>query len=140
MHADLYTDGASRGNPGPSAIGVILIIDNATRVDLSECIGHSTNNLAEYEAIIRGLKLAISKGVSELSLFCDNLVVVNQILGDYAVNSESLREKYDEVHRLLPEFEDCEITWIPREKNKQADGLASRALDREKRNARRKLR
>ena len=140
MRGDLYTDGASKGNPGPSAIGVVLIIENATRVDLSECIGHSTNNAAEYEAIIKGLELAKEKGVTHLTVHCDNLVVVNQILGDYVVNSASLKEKYDAVHRLLPDFEDCDIVWIPREQNKQADGLASRAIDRNRRNAGRRQR
>ena len=73
--------------------------------------------------------------MSHLTVHCDNLVVVNQILGDYAVNSEALKEKHDIVHRMLPSFEDCKFVWLPREQNKQADGLASRAIERERRNA-----
>lgn len=133
MKADLYTDGASKGNPGPSAIGVVLLMEDATRVDLSECIGHSTNNLAEYEAVIRGLSLALSKGVTEVTVHCDNLVIVNQILGDYTVNSPALKEKFDTIHQLLPRFNDYKFIWVPREQNKQADGLASRAIERKRR-------
>ena len=83
--------------------------------------------------MIRGLSLALSKGVTEVTVHCDNLVIVNQILGDYTVNSPALKEKFDIIHQLLPRFNDYKFIWVPREQNKQADGLASRAIERKRR-------
>lgn len=133
MKANLYTDGASKGNPGPSSIGVVLITDNAKKITLSEYIGETTNNVAEYEAIIRGLYLALDAGVSEVTVYSDSLVVIKQIVGIISVSSNPLQDKFNLIHRILPKFCDCSFKWIPRDENKIADNLANQAILREKR-------
>lgn len=125
MKAILYTDGSCLGNPGPAGIGVVLISHNET-IKVSEPIGHGTNNVAEYKALLRGLELALERGYSEIKVNLDSNIVASQVLGQYRV-SEKLAGLCAQVRELLKNFKTCHISWIPRELNDQADKLAKQA-------------
>jgi ribonuclease HI len=129
----IYTDGASRGNPGPSAIGVVLNDETGRYVaSISRCLGVTTNNQAEYRAIIAGLEKALSLGARQVTLFSDSELVVRQINGQYKIKHVALRPLYQEIVRLTGALEDFRIACIPREQNAVADALANKALDGEK--------
>jgi ribonuclease HI len=128
----INVDGASRGNPGPAAIGVTLKDENAQTVaDISEYIGRTTNNQAEYRALIAGLKKAISLGAKEVEVRSDSELIVRQMLGIYRVKKEELKPLQDEARRLAGSLRGFTIISIPREQNKEADKLANQALDAE---------
>lgn len=127
----LYTDGGSRGNPGQAAVGCVLIDPLQERVlkEYSECIGVATNNVAEYQALIAGLKMA--KGFQPNCLVChlDSELVVKQLNGEYRVKMPTLQPLLDEILELKVEFPSVLFTHIPREKNTRADLLVNKALD-----------
>jgi ribonuclease HI len=126
----LNVDGASRGNPGPASIGVTLKDENNTLVAcISEKIGHTTNNQAEYSALIAGLKKAISLGAREVQVRSDSELMVRQMLGIYRVKKEDLKPLHQEVKRLVGLLAGFQISSIPRELNREADKLANKALD-----------
>jgi ribonuclease HI len=126
----IYTDGAARGNPGPAAIGVILKeADGNIAAEISQCLGATTNNQAEYLAIIAGLEKAISLGVKNVSVKSDSELVVKQINGFYKVKNTVLRPLYQKVVQLTGSLESFSISYIPREQNAAADALANKALD-----------
>jgi ribonuclease HI len=126
----LNVDGASRGNPGPAAIGVTLKDENNTLIaEISEKIGHTTNNQAEYRAIIAGLKKAQSLGAREVVVRSDSELMVRQVTGVYRVKKAELMPLHDEVRRLAGSFASFKIGNIPREQNSEADKLANKALD-----------
>jgi ribonuclease HI len=126
----LNVDGASRGNPGPASIGVTLKDDRNKLVDsIAECIGRTTNNQAEYRALIAGLKKALSLGARQVIIRSDSELMVKQLLGLYRVKKEELKPLYAEVKQLTRSLESFQITAIPREQNREADKLANRALD-----------
>lgn len=126
----LFTDGGARGNPGPSAIGVVLKdLENATVTELGRYIGSATNNEAEYTALIEGLKLAISKNVLELECRLDSELVVKQMNGLYKVKNERLEKMYKEAKGLCQKFSNVTFVHIPRTKNKEADALVNKVLD-----------
>jgi len=125
----IYTDGASSGNPGPSSIGVV-IQDGQGRVisRISRSIGHTTNNQAEYRAIIAALEEASRLGAEEVEIRSDSELVVKQLKGRYRVKKATLRPLYQKVVQFIGSLETFTITHIPREQNAQADSLAHRAL------------
>jgi ribonuclease HI len=126
----IYTDGASRGNPGPAAIGVILKDESgATVAQISQCLGVTTNNQAEYAAIIAGLEKAIELGIKNVQVKSDSELVVKQINGQYKIKHVALRPLYLKVVALTGQLESFGIAYIPREKNRLADALANKALD-----------
>lgn len=126
----IFTDGASRGNPGPSSIGVSFVNTKGEEVDtLSEFIGENTNNYAEYFAVIRGLKKALEQGVTQIHLKSDSQFLIKQLEGEYAVKSENIKGLYKETIELLSQFQTVHLEHIPRELNKRADKLANIALD-----------
>ena len=125
----IFTDGASRGNPGPAAIGVAIKDEQGRLIStISQTIGRTTNNQAEYRAIITALERAISLGADQARLFSDSELVVKQINGKYRVKNASLQPLYREVKQLQSQFQSFTITHIPREKNEKADELADQAL------------
>jgi formyltetrahydrofolate-dependent phosphoribosylglycinamide formyltransferase len=129
----LYTDGGSRGNPGPGAAAYILKDSSGkTRSGKAFFISHATNNVAEYTAVVRGLEAAQAAGATQLELFSDSELMVRQIQGHYKVKSENLRELYMQVMELLTSFQSWKAIHIPREKNKDADKLANQAMDAKK--------
>jgi len=127
--AYLYFDGAARGNPGPAAIGWVLVTDDGIVAEAGDRIGETTNNRAEYEALIRGLEVARNRGYDALEIRGDSELIVRQIRGDYDTNEPALRERRVRVHELLAAFEDWSIAHVPREANERADELASAALE-----------
>jgi len=127
----LNVDGASRGNPGPAAIGVTIKDENNQLVaSLSERLGNTTNNQAEYKALIAGLKKAISLGAQQVTVKSDSELMVKQLQGKYRVKNADLRPLYEEVVKLAYSLGSFKITSIPREQNREADKLANEALDR----------
>ncbi len=127
----IYTDGASRGNPGPAAIGAVITRPNL-RVELSEPIGRATNNQAEYRAVIAALEYAFRLGASQVLLKSDSELIVNQLTGRYRVREPSLKLLFQEVKQLISQFESFTIECIPRELNAEADRLADKASNRQR--------
>lgn len=127
----IFTDGAARGNPGPAAIGVV-IQDEAgnTLARISRRLAATTNNQAEYRAIIAGLEKAVSLGVGTVVIKSDSELVVNQINGKYKIKNTALRPLYQKVVQLAGSLESLTVSYIPRNRNSEADALANKALDR----------
>lgn len=121
-------DGASRGNPGPAAIGYRVLRDDGG-VEGHEYIGEATNNEAEYTALIRALESALDKGCTDVIVEGDSELVVRQVRGQYNVGAENLVPLYEAVRALVGEFDDFEIRHVKRAKNEGADDLANEALD-----------
>jgi ribonuclease HI len=128
----IFTDGAARGNPGPAAIGAVISDESGSVLaTVSKCLGTTTNNQAEYCAIIAALEKAVSLGARSAELFSDSQLVVEQICGRYKIKHAALRTLYQDVVRLIGSLESFKITYVPRERNKAADGLANQALDKQ---------
>ncbi|MDR5656751.1 ribonuclease HI [Halodesulfurarchaeum sp. HSR-GB] len=125
----VYFDGACRGNPGPSAVGYVLVDEHGIVEEGGETIGRATNNQAEYEALIRALEVAAQYGYREIEIRGDSELIVKQVRGAWQTNDPTLREYRVRVHELLEEFEEYSITHVPRETNERADDLANEALD-----------
>jgi len=128
----IYTDGGSRGNPGPSGIGVYIETLNKK---FGEYIGNKTNNEAEYEALLFGLKklkYIIGKAQSkqtEVKCFLDSELVVKQLNHEYKLKEERIQKYFIEIWNLILDFKLASFNHIPREKNKIADGMVNEALD-----------
>ena len=127
--AHVYFDGASRGNPGPAAIGWVIVTGGGIVAEGGERIGEATNNRAEYEALVRALEAANEYGFDVVELKGDSELVVKQVRGEWNTNAPGLRERRVRVHELLREFDDWSIGHVPREINERADELANEALD-----------
>jgi len=126
-----YTDGASRGNPGPAAAGFTLSEPGGTELQAKAFfLGEATNNAAEYTAIIRALEAARQIGAEQITVFSDSELLVRQVNGQYKVKSEHIRPFFHQVLDLLAQFRDWKVRHILREKNKKADKLVNLALDR----------
>jgi len=126
----IYTDGGSRGNPGPAA-GAFIITDQAGKQICAQArfLPDATNNIAEYTALLTALQKTISLGVKNVKIFSDSELMVKQINGDYKVKNDNIRELFSQCFALLDELTSWQITHIPREKNKLADKLVNRAID-----------
>jgi ribonuclease HI len=128
----LKTDGSGAGttdNPAQGAIGVVLRDPDGHLVDeLSKPIGPAINTVAEYWALIEGLKLARSHGIQRIRVFLDSELVVDQVNGQAKVGKEHIRPLHAEACSLLQEFPNIRLSWIPRKWNAEADALATRAL------------
>lgn len=124
------TDGASRGNPGPSGIGVVLDVDgDAVPIERFEYIGETTNNVAEYRALLLALSEAENLSPSSLTILSDSELLVRQLSGEYRVKSDLLRPLYQEACRRLRGFPGARILHVERGENRAADRLANRAID-----------
>lgn len=126
-----YFDGASRGNPGPAAIGWAIVTDAGIVAEGGERIGDTTNNRAEYEALIEVLEVAREYGFGEVNVRGDSELVIKQVRGEYGTNQPELRERRVAVRELLESFDDWTIEHVPREVNDRADARANEALDRD---------
>ena len=128
----IYSDGGARGNPGPAAIGV-LICDDSGRdlLDYAEVIGETTNNVAEYRGLLKGLELAKEMGASQIDYYVDSQLVACQVRGEYRVKTPHILELFKQVKESLRQFESFSIRQVPRthEKIQQADKLVNQALD-----------
>jgi len=127
----INADGASRGNPGPAAIGATIKDENGRLLaSVSQRIGRTTNNQAEYRALIAALEKAISLEARRVDIRLDSELVVRQVEGRYKVKKATLRPLYLRVGELLGRLEGFTLTHIPREQNAEADRLANAALKR----------
>jgi ribonuclease HI len=123
----IHTDGASVPNPGPAGIGAILHdASGAVVAEISQYIGHSTNNKAEFLALIAALEKALELGADHVDLKIDSELLVRQIEGRY--RSKLMKELYEQAMSLLDEFKSYTVKHVPREQNKEADALSKRAL------------
>jgi ribonuclease HI len=127
--AHVYFDGASRGNPGPGAVGWCLVTSDGVVADGGERIGTVTNNQAEYAALIRALEAADEYGFDEIDVRGDSELIVKQVRGEWNANDPELREKRVRARELLTRFDRWSIGHVPREINARADELANEALD-----------
>lgn len=128
--AKLYTDGGSRGNPGPSAGGyVILDMENNVVKSNGKYLGITTNNQAEYHSLKGGLEMALSMNITEVEVYMDSLLVINQMKGIFKVKNRDLWPIHDAIKHLLPKFRSVTFTHVRREFNKLADAEVNRALD-----------
>ena len=133
MKAKLFTDGGSRGNPGVAGYGAALMDAQGKTVEESgECIGHATNNEAEYQGLLAGLRMAARRGATELVIRSDSELMVHQLNGRYKVKSRNLIPLCVEARRLLGSFRSWRAEHIPRAQNARADMLANQAMDRGK--------
>ena len=131
--AEINCDGASSGNPGNSGIGVIIrhkpVQSSQPAVRrISEYIGTATNNIAEYRALIRGLKEAHAMGLKKIKVFLDSELLVKQINGIYKVKNNNLKHLWSEAQNILRKFDAYEISHVGRELNREADSLARQAV------------
>jgi len=126
----LFTDGASRGNPGLAGAGVV-VLDEAGRelAARAEFLGTCTNNVAEYKALLLGLEEAERLAAREIELFLDSELVVRQIEGVYRVKNPGLKPLFDQAKERLRRFDKVTINHVPREENQRADQLANQAID-----------
>jgi ribonuclease HI len=123
-------DGGARGNPGPAAIGVVVRNDDGAVVEqVGETIGETTNNVAEYRALLRGLELASAHGATEVELIGDSELVVRQIEGRYKVKNAGMKELHAQAKAALADFDSWSIRHVKRAQNADADELVNGALD-----------
>lgn len=126
----IYTDGAARGNPGPAGAGAVLIgEDGDILAEVSRYLGETTNNQAEYQALIMALEEARKLGADSLNIFSDSELLVRQIKGDYLVKNGGLKRLFKLAKDKLKGFGKHTIEYLPRERNAHADRLANRAID-----------
>ena len=126
----LYTDGGARGNPGPAGIGARLLTAGGDVVeDVADYIGKATNNVAEYQALIAGLEVALDRGVERLDVFLDSELVVRQVNGQYKVKDAGLKPLHQQACLLLSRFHEVDVRHVRREQNAAADALVNQAID-----------
>jgi ribonuclease HI len=130
VKARLFTDGGARGNPGPAASAYVLEAEDGTVLEArGRAIGVATNNVAEYRALVDGLRRASELGVEELEVVSDSELLVKQMRGEYRVKNETLRGLHAEASGLARQLGDVTYTAVRREHNELADRLVNEALD-----------
>lgn len=131
-HGIMYTDGGSRGNPGPAASAAVLLSATSKEIcGVSKFLGEATNNVAEYTAIIIGLERAHREGITHLDVRMDSELAVRQLNGQYRVKNPALQKLFMEVNRRAAKFSKVSFSHIRREHNVEADALVNKVLDRE---------
>ena len=128
---DIYIDGASKGNPGPSGIGVVICHNGQTIKNISSYIGTATNNIAEYTALIYALEEALILKAQALKINTDSELLCKQLKKEYKVKSPNILGLYNQAVHLVSAFKRVAINNIPREDNKGADKLATQAVKRQ---------
>ncbi len=130
MKAILYADGAARGNPGPAGAGAVLLGDDGhVLAELAKQLGHATNNVAEYTALILGLEEAKRRGVDDIEVRMDSKLVVEQMNGRWKIKHPNMRRLARRAGELWATFPRRSIVHVPREDNPIADALSNRAID-----------
>ena len=127
--AILHTDGGSRGNPGPAGCGIVIEYEGGPKVGYYRYLGEVTNNEAEYAGLVRGLTILSEMKVKNVAAFADSELMCNQINGKYQVKHPVLKTYYDEAKKIITTFETFSMTHVLREKNKDADKMANKAMD-----------
>ncbi len=131
----LHIDGASRGNPGEAGFGVhVTTPEGAPVAGLYGYIGKATNNVAEYSALVQGLRWALSRGTKQVEVLSDSELVVKQVNGQYRVKHPDMIPLHRQAGELLRQFERSSVRHVRREQNVEADELANRAVDEKKSN------
>lgn len=126
----VYSDGGSRGNPGPSAAGFVILNHKQEIIEQGgEYLGITTNNQAEYHGVRLGLERALEMGYRELDFRVDSMLVVNQMNGIYKVKNRELWPIYERIKRLVGEFDSVRFSHVKREFNQLADGMVNKTLD-----------
>ena len=126
----VHVDGGARGNPGPAAIGVVISMPDGNVVEeLAERIGFATNNVAEYQAVLRALARAAELGARELEIVGDSELVARQLTGVYRVKHPAIKPLHEDALAGLRQFDRWAIRAVPREQNARADALVNAALD-----------
>ncbi len=125
-----HIDGASRGNPGPAAYGVVVEMADGKRLaELAEVLGETTNNVAEYHALLAALAYTLEHRHPRLKVISDSELLTRQVAGAYKVKSPDLKPLYEQAKRKIAQLEAFSIAHVRREENREADRLANRALD-----------
>jgi len=126
----LMVDGAARGNPGEAGCGAVIYDEGGVVVkELSRYLGHATNNVAEYEALLMGLEEVLRSGRRRIRIQSDSELLVRQLNGIYRVKDEKLKTLFQQVTTLLRQLDSYRILHVPREMNKLADRLANQGID-----------
>jgi ribonuclease HI len=125
---ELYIDGASKGNPGPSGIGVVICKDGQTIKNIASFIGNATNNIAEYTALIYGLQEGLMLKAESLKINTDSQLLYRQINKVYKIKNPNLLGLYNQAMHLLLNFKEVKINHISRQGNRGADKLANKAI------------
>ncbi len=130
MKGVLFADGAARGNPGPAGAGAVLLDEHGRVVaEITRFLGRATNNVAEYTALIIGLEEARRRGITELEVRMDSMLVVQQMEGAWRIKHPGLRPLALRAGELFGSIPSRAIRHVPREQNGLADALANRAID-----------
>jgi len=130
MHVRLFSDGGSRGNPGPSAAGYVILDDSGTELaNFGSYLGVTTNNQAEYMALKLGLEAALHLGATDVDCYGDSLLVINEMRGVFQVKNRDLWPLHDAIKELTGKFKRVHFQHVPREENTAADAAVNRALD-----------
>jgi ribonuclease HI len=130
VKARLSTDGGARGNPGPAAYAYVLEAEDGTVLDArGQAIGVATNNVAEYRALVEGLRRAVETGIDEVEVVSDSELIVKQMRGEYRIKNETLRLLAREAEELARQIGRVTYTAVRREHNELADRLVNEALD-----------
>ena len=130
MRLTIFSDGGARGNPGPAAVGVVIKNERGQVVSrVGKCIGETTNNQAEYQAVILAFEKAHELGGTELSFNLDSELVVKQLNGEYKIKNQELAQQFLKIWNWRKKFKTVDFNHIYREKNTEADALVNEALD-----------
>lgn len=125
----LFCDGACRGNPGPASFGYVIFQADEIIAQGGGKLGTTTNNVAEYQGLIQGLKKLVALGAKEITVKADSQLMIRQLSGMYKVKTPHIKELFDLAQKELKHFTKKTFTHIPREENSLADALANQALD-----------
>ncbi len=128
---ELFIDGACSGNPGEAGIGVMIVERDKVIKNISQAIGSATNNIAEYTALIYGLQEALILRADKIRVHTDSELLYNQIRGTYKIKNENLKFLHLQVKHLLGGFKTIKMKLVPREENRKADALATKAIKKE---------
>jgi len=124
------SDGAARGNPGPAGAGAVLWDEQGRVLErLGKYLGRQTNNVAEYQALLLGVRRAQELGAEELEVVADSELMIRQLSGSYQVRAPALRELHSEALSLLKAFRKVKLVHVPRAENAEADAMSNRAID-----------
>ena len=125
---EIFIDGACKGNPGEAAIGVLITQNGRTLKEIAKAIGKATNNIAEYTALIYALQEALILKAQRIQIFTDSELLASQVAGRYQVKNEKLKSLFDQYQHLKKGFAQVDVVHVLREKNKDADRLASQVF------------